>query len=121
MKQFSRKSWCRGAFLTLCVVPTLLVAVWIVSRAVFGGGTLRKLVNLQAVFEPTENGPRLTASFHWPEAQDSGHEIQWSLARNADLSPPATSISVNTGAARLPCHLAALLWPPLERLGPAAE
>ena len=233
MKQFSRKTLCRGAFLALCAAPTLLVAVWIVSRAVFGDGSLQKedwerelsarlgmkftiggvsypefgvtalkqveindaetgeliaraaaievtksadgyvieavapeieaaqlgrmsqilhvrllcqgsagiercefvvseltlkdktasrtLVNLQAVFEPTETGPRLTALFHWPEALDSDHEIQWSLARNADLLPPATSISVNTGKARLPCHFAALIWPPLERLGPEAE
>jgi len=232
MKQFSRKTLCRGAFLALCAAPTLLVAVWILSRAVFGDGSLRRenweqelssrlgmkfiigavtypefgvtelqqvevhdaetgqlvaraaaievtkstdgylieavapeieaaqlgrlshilherlmcqgsggerceisaseltlndqkasrtLVNLQAVLEPAESGPRLTALFHWPESLDSDTEIQWSLARNADLLPPATSISVNTGKARFPCHLASIFWPPLERLGPEAE
>ena len=42
MKQFSRKTLCRGAFLALCAAPTLLVAVWILSRAVFGDGSLRR-------------------------------------------------------------------------------
>ncbi|MBC7853281.1 MAG: hypothetical protein IAF94_07585 [Pirellulaceae bacterium] len=81
----------------------------------------RTLVDLQAALEPAEAGPRLTASFHWPDAVDSEHTFQWTLARNLDLSPPATSISVNTGQARLPCQLAGLIWPPLERLGPEAE
>jgi hypothetical protein len=232
MKQFSRKTWCRGAFLAFCAAPTLLVAVWILSRAVFGDGSLqredwerelsarlgmkftiggvnhpdfgvtelqqvevsnaetgelvaraaaievtksadgyvikaispeieaaqlgrlshilherlmcqgsggerceisaseltlndqmasRTLVNLQSVFEPTETGPRLTASFHWPEAVDPEHAVEWSLARELNQSPPATRISVDTGKARLSCHLACLFWPPLERLGPEAE
>jgi hypothetical protein len=233
MKQFSRKTWCRGAFLALCAAPTLLVAVWIVSRAVFGDGSLRKedwekelssrlgmkvtiggvsypefgvtelklveatdaeteefvaraatievtksadgyvieaiapeieaaqlgrlsqilharllcqgsggikrcefvaseltlkdktasrtLVNLQAVFEPTETGPRLTTSFHWPEAVDPEHAVEWSLTREFNQSPPATRIFVNTGKGRLPCHLAGQFWSPLERLGSEAE
>lgn len=233
MRRLSRKTWCRGAFLTLCAVPTLLVAIWIVLGAVLGDGTARKedwerelssrlgmtikigevtypqlglavlrqvelsdaetgepiayaaaievtqtadgylveavapeieaaqlgrlahilherllcqgggstarceisaseltlndktasrtLVDLQAALEPAETGPRLTASFQWPEFVDSEHTIQWTLARNLNLSPPATSISVSTGKARLPCQLAGLIWPPLERLGPDAE
>ena len=233
MKRLSRKTWCRGAFLACCAAPTLLVAIWIVSRVFLDDRTARKedwerelssrlgmsfrigevtyrqfglavlkqvelsdaetgeliarvaaievtqaadgygieavapeieaaqlgrlaqilherllcqggagigrceisaseltlndktasrtLVDLQAALEPAEAGPRLTASFHWPEAVDSEHTIAWSLIRNLDLSPPATSISVNTGQARLPCNLAGLIWPPLERLGPDAE
>ncbi|MGI8979240.1 MAG: hypothetical protein ACR2FY_08445 [Pirellulaceae bacterium] len=232
MKRLSRKTWCRGAFLAFCAVPTLLVAIWIVLSAVLSDGIARKedwerelssrlgmslrigevtypqlglavlrqvelsdaetgesiaraatievtqtadgygieavapeveaaqlgrlaqilherllcqgidicrcefsaseltlndktasrtLVDLQAALEPVEAGPQLTASFHWPEAVDSEHTVQWTLARNLDLSPPATSISVSTGKARLPCQLAGLIWPPLERLGPEAE
>ncbi len=232
MQQISRRTWCRGAFVVLCAAPTLLIASWIASRALFGGAaskeewerelssrlgmtftigevsypqiglavltqvelsdletgqplarataievtrtadgyaieavapeveaaqvgrlsqilharllcqgnggamrcdfsarelTLndkdapRTLVNLQATLESAETGPRLTASFQWPEAADAGHTLEWSLARNLDLSPPATNLSLNTGKARLPCHLAAHLWPPMNRLGPEAE
>jgi hypothetical protein len=233
MKQFSRKTWCRGAFLTLCAAPTLLVAIWIVSRTIFGDGSLqrqdwerelsarlgltltigavsypevgvtelkqveisaaetgeliaraaaievtntsegyvveafapemeatqlgrlsqilhqrllcqgngsikrcefaaseltlndktasRTLVDLQAVLESAKSGPQLTASFHWPEAVEPEHAVEWLLVRDLNHSPPATSVFVNTGQARLPCHLASLFWPPLQRLGPDAE
>ena len=233
MRRFSRKVWCRGAFLTLCAVPTLFVAVWISLRAVLGDGALRKedwerelssrlgltfkieqvsypqfglavltrvelrdaetgepvasaaaievtraadgytieavspeieavqlgrlsrlmherllcqgsesigrcefsaremtlldksfsrtIVNLQASLEPAETGPSVTASFQWPEAANAKHSVDCLLKRNLDVSPPATRISINTGKARLPCSLAANIWPPLERLGPEAE
>lgn len=233
MKRFSRKTWCQGAFLALCAAPTLVVTIWIVSRAVLGNGSLQKedwerelssrlgmtfkigavsypelgiaelervevrdaetgelmalaatidvtksadgyvieavapeieaaqlgrlsqilherllcqggggierceisasvltlnqqkasrtLVNLQAVLTPAETGPLLTASFHWPEAVAPEHAVEWALVRELSQSPPATRVSVSTGQARLPCHLAALCWPPLERLGPEAE
>src|SRR5688500_14030042 len=42
MKRLSRKTWCRGAFLALCAVPTLLVAIWILLSAVLGDGVARK-------------------------------------------------------------------------------
>ena len=233
MRRLSRKTWCRGAFLTLCAVPTLLVAAWISLRAILGDGTLRKedwerelssrlglnskieqvsypqlglavltqvelcdaetgesvasaaavevtrtaegyaveavapeieaaqlgrlsrvlherllcqgsdgighcefaareltlrdktasrtIVNLQALLESAEVGPRLAASFQWPEAADAEHAVDLLLTRNLSISPPATRIAVNTGKARLPCSLAANIWPPLERLGPDAE
>lgn len=81
----------------------------------------RTLVQLQGLLEPTETGPTLTTSFQWPEALDAEHNVTCSLSRNLDVSPPVTTISVNTAQARLPCHLAARIWPPLERLGPDAE
>jgi hypothetical protein len=233
MQRMSRKTWCRGAFLTLCVAPTLLVAIWILKSALLGNGNAgkedwerevssrlgltirigevtyprfglvvltgvelsdpeteaaiaratavevankadgyaieviepemeaaqlgrlsqvlherllcqgnsgfphceisaseltlndktvsRTLVNVQAALEPAETGPRLTAIFHWPEAVDSEHAIHWSLFRNLELSPPATTISLNTHQSRLPCRWAASFWTPLERLGSEAE
>lgn len=81
----------------------------------------RTLVQLQGLLEPADTGPRLTTSFQWPEALDAKHTVVCRLSRNLAVFPPATSITVNTAQARLPCHLAARIWSPLERLGPEAE
>ncbi|MFN0021856.1 MAG: hypothetical protein ACKVP0_26720 [Pirellulaceae bacterium] len=100
-----------------------------ISRCEFGASELtlqdksfsRTIVNLNGAMEPTDSGPSLSASFQWPDGVNADHVMEWKLSRNLDLSPPVTSISVNTGKARLPCHLAARIWPPLERLGEEAE
>ena len=233
MKQFSRKAWCQGTFITLCAAPTLLVVLWVASRGLWpeqeahrtdwerelsarlgmtvkigeanypqlglaelkqvelldaetgipfarvaaievrgsadgcliqliapeietaqlgplsrvlhdrllcsgnshlmrceisareltihGDADSRTLVDLVAVLEPADSGPLLSASFQWPEATGEGERVHCSLARNFEISPPVTQLSVETGQASLSCQLAAQFWPPLERLGPEAE
>jgi hypothetical protein len=234
MKQSARKTWCRGAFVALCAVPTLLVVLWIAARVFLLDGAAQKddwerelsarlgmtvrigglsypqmglaelegveltdaetgdpfaraeaieveqtaegclirliapeidaaqlgrftrilhdrllcggisrglarcdisareltllddyaprtLVDLDIVLEPTESGPRLAVSFLWPEATEEDERMHLALSRNSEISPPVTRLTVDTGRASLPCHLAAHFWQPLERLGPEAE
>lgn len=233
MKQSARKTWCRGAFLALCAVPTSLVVLWIAARVFLldgaaqrddwerelsarlgmtvkigglsypqmglaeleqveladaetghpfaraeaieaeqsaegclirliapevdaaqlgrftrilhdrllcgGSSSLarceisareltlldntapRTLVDLDIVLEPADSGPRLAASFLWPEATGEEERLHCALSRNSGISPPVTQLTVDTGRGSLPCHLAAYFWQPLERLGAEAE
>ena len=81
----------------------------------------QSLLNVQAMLEPTEAGTHLAASFHWPQADAEDQTISCEVARNYSLSPPATSVTIDTGKSAFPCRLAAGFWQPLERLGEEAE
>ena len=81
----------------------------------------QSIFNVHAALERTETGPRLVTCFQWPQADTEEHTVSCTLSRNCTLSPPATSMTVDTGKSAIPCRLAASFWQPLARLGEEAE
>ena len=88
----------------------------ILSRA----GRDEKWPLFECDIDSVKDGPRAVVRFRPPRCGGNA-PIVLTIFRDRKANPAETGFELETGAARLPCSLAAPLWPAIERLGPRAR
>jgi hypothetical protein len=81
-----------------------------------GGDAPQTLAGLALTLSCTPAGPQAELAFHPASVPPNSPQVRLSLARNRDVAPPATLITLDTAGHALPLSLIAALLPELQSI-----